>query len=251
MLANTGTSQIKWTRWLTAQQYEQAFWQRRAASIAAGTEGQLDWYDWKAHHLEERLASLPDPPQKSGRVLEIGSGPIGIVNGLDWGERYAVDPLETFYKQQPSLVSLRRPGATYLTGTGEQLPFGAGSISLVIIENVIDHTYAPARILNEIARVLHPSGHLYLMVNVHTGWGALLHDALAALRIDKGHPYTFTSRSLRQFLGRHDFTVLIEEVDDYGKARDANRRSAAVTDRIKGYTGLSEFQHAVICRKDA
>src|SRR5213078_2014678 len=57
MLARIGSSQIKRTRWFAAQEYEQAFWQRRATSIEDGTAGQLDWYDWKACRLEEHLAS--------------------------------------------------------------------------------------------------------------------------------------------------------------------------------------------------
>ena len=171
------------------------------------------------------------------------------MNALEWGERYAIDPLESFYSQQPNLVSLRRPGATYLTGTGERLPFGDASFALVIIENVIDHTYAPGTILQEMSRVLEPSGYLYLLVNVHTRWGAVLHDLLATLRIDRGHPYTFTSQSLRGFLTQHQFAILYEDVEDYGTVKRANRRSSGATDRVKGYTGLSEFQHAVICRK--
>jgi len=251
MLPSAGTSQIKWNRWLKAQEYEQGFWQKHARGMENGTVGQLDWYDWRARQLEQRLASLPDPRPKAGRVLEIGSGPIGIVNALDWGERYAIDPLERFYSQTPSLVRLRRPGATYLTGTGEQLPLEDGSCSLVIIENVIDHTYAPSKILQEISRVLEASGDLYLLVNVHTRWGAFLHNVLAALHIDKGHPYSFTSRALRRVLARHGFTILLEEIGDYEEARHADRQSTGLTDRIKGYTGLSEFSHAVFCRKMA
>jgi hypothetical protein len=37
---------------------------------------------------------------------------------------------------------------------------------------------------------------------------------------------------------------------DYGQVKGTNRRSARPIDRIKGYTGLSEFQHQVLCRKD-
>jgi SAM-dependent methyltransferase len=250
MLASPGTSQIRWSRWVSAQEYERAFWQKRATAIAAGREGQLDWYDWKARQLDARLTSLPDPLPRTGRVLEIGSGPVGIVNGLSWGERIAIDPLERFYREQPSLVHLRRPGTSYVHGTGEQLPVADESCALVIIENVIDHTYAPARILREIARVLEPRGCLYLLVNAHTRWGAMLHDALAALRIDRGHPYTFTPGTLRTFLETHGFAIQFEDIEPYARVRQANRRSANLTDRIKGHTGLSEFQHAVICRKD-
>lgn len=249
MVAISEQLRIKWTRWQKAQEYERGFWQRLGDSIEVGATGQLDWYRWRAARLEELLALAPGWTPTAGKVLEIGSGPIGIVNFLEWGERYAIDPLESFYRQQPSLVKLRTSGATYLAGSGERLPLDDGSCALVIIDNVIDHTYAPGKILEEISRVLEPSGRLYLSVNVHTGWGAFLHNLLAVLRIDKGHPYTFTSNTLRELLARGGFTTLLEQVADYSEARQADRRSRRATDRIKGYTGLSEFQHLVLCSK--
>ena len=249
MLMRFGEWHIGRTRWLNAQKYEQAFWERLGADIAAGAEKQLDWYHWRARRLEERLAGLPDVRTDNGKVLEIGCGPIGIINFLTSGERVAVDPLEHFYRRTPSLVSLRHPAVTYLTGTGEQLPVKTGSCSLVIIDNVIDHTQAPGRILDEIRRVLQPYGCLYLSVNVHTLWGAWLHRALAALQIDRGHPYTYTSASLRRLLSAHGFQAIGESIDSYAEARRADRSAPHLRARIKGYTGLSEFSHAVICRQ--
>ena len=250
MLARSGNLQIGTARWLKAQKYEQAFWQRLGDDIEAGTREQLDWYKWRAGQLE-RFLWTAGTVRSPGKVVEIGSGPIGIVNFLDWGELHAIDPLEDFYRQRSSLSALRKPGVRYLAGTGEQLPFDDRSCSLVIIDNVIDHTYAPGKILEEIRRVLDSDGRLYLSVNVHTWWGALLHSALAVLQIDKGHPYTFTSATLRRLLAAHGFACLLEHVDDYGPAREADRRSASLKARIKGYTGLSEFSHAVLCRSDA
>jgi SAM-dependent methyltransferase len=248
MLARSSDVRIGWSRWLKAQEYEQAFWQRLGDDIEAGTREHLDWYNWRARRLE-RFLSVAGVTRTGGKVLEVGSGPIGIVNFLEWGERYAVDPLEHFYRTKRSLVSLRHSSVTYLDGPGERLPFENGSCSLVIVDNVIDHTYAPGKILNEIYRVLRTDGHLYLAVNVHTRWGALLHALLAVLQIDKGHPYTFTSQTLCHQLEARQFVVLAEQIEDYWKAREADRHSASLRARIKGYTGLSEFSHAVLCRK--
>jgi ubiquinone/menaquinone biosynthesis C-methylase UbiE len=251
MVALTGRLRINRSRWVEAQGYESAFWQRLGERIEEGATPQLGWYKWRATRLKSLLSSSPTPAAVRGRVLEIGSGPIGIVNFLEVGERYAIDPLEGFYRQQASLVKLRDPGATYLEGSGEHLPFENGSVSLVIIDNVIDHTYAPDKILEEISRVLDAAGRMYLVVNVHTAWGALLHRLLAVLRIDRGHPYTFTSTTLRRFLAQHRFRIVLEEIEDYEQARQADRRSPRITDLIKGYTGLSEFQHLVLCSKCA
>jgi ubiquinone/menaquinone biosynthesis C-methylase UbiE len=148
-------------------------------------------------------------------------------------------------------VALRQLGVTYLDGAGERLPFEKETFSLVIIDNVIDHTYAPERILREIRRVLSQEGRLYLSVNVHTHWGAMLHTGLAALQIDRGHPFTFTSPSLRALLKANQFEVVLEQVGDYQSAKEADRVSLQLTSRIKSLTGLSEFSHSVICRKEA
>jgi SAM-dependent methyltransferase len=242
-------SGVSVTRWQQAQQYEQSFWQQLGDNIEAGTRDQLSWYKWRADQLEQRLREACDTLPANSRILEIGSGPIGIVNFLTWGERYAIDPLEHFYKTRPSLVAVRRSGVTYLDGTGERLPFDSAIFDLVIIDNVIDHTSAPAIVLHEISRVLKSNGYLYLSVNVHTRWGALLHDCLARLRIDKGHPHTFTSATLGRLLKAHGFTPRLEQIEDYGKTRKADRTSPRLTDRIKGFTGMSEFSHGVICRK--
>jgi SAM-dependent methyltransferase len=249
MFESTEKTGVAIDRWHEAQQYEQSFWKRLGDDIEAGTREHLDWYKWRAEQLDRRLSAafVPRPPQ--ARILEIGSGPIGIVNFLTWGERFAIDPLEHFYQKTPTLIALRNPGVTYLDGTGEQLPFDDGTFALVIIDNVIDHTSAPAAVLQQINRVLAADGHLYLSVNVHTRWGALLHECLAGLHIDKGHPHTFTSATLRRLLQMHGFIPHAEHVEDYNQVRRADRIAPRLTDRIKGYTGLSEYSHGIVCRK--
>jgi SAM-dependent methyltransferase len=242
-------AEIEPSRWQEAQSYERAFWHHVGDGIESGARPPLDWYGWRAGELTRMLEGAGVSHVQSGRVLEIGSGPIGIVNFLDGPERFALDPLEPFYRTRPSLVSLRRPGVTYLHGTGESLPFEAESCSLIILDNVIDHTYAPRGILDQIHRVLTPGGVLYLSVNVHTVWGAAIHGVLATLHIDKGHPFTYTASRLRRTLADASFTVVAERIDDYRTARQEDRRSPHLRDRIKGYTGLTEFCHAVLCRK--
>ena len=87
------------------------------------------------------------------------------------------------------------------------------------------------------------------MVNIHTPWGAVLHRLAATAYIDRGHPYTFTRNAIRAFLSRHEFGVLNEEVEDYYLARANDRRSARLIDKMKGYSGLSEYRYHAVCRR--
>ena len=68
-------------RWKAAQQYEQGYWRSVAAKIRKGATGQLNWYRTRAERLVQRLARLGFAHVTTGnaRVLEVGSGPIGLV----------------------------------------------------------------------------------------------------------------------------------------------------------------------------
>ena len=238
------------TRWHNAQQYEQRFWKKLASKIDADSRHQLDWYQWKASELEKRLAKYADGgPNMQGRVLEIGSGPIGIVSFLEWGQRYAIDPLEDFYKESPTLTTLRKPGVIYMNGTGEHLPYPESFFSLLIIDNVIDHTHSPEKVLQEINRVLENKGLLYMAVNVRTPWGTMIHKLLAALHVDKGHPHSFSKELIRGLVIANHFEIRTEEIDDYKKVKQKYCRSKRLKEKMKRYIGISEFEYRVICQK--
>ena len=237
-------------RWDIAQKYEKGYWQQIADRIAADAGNQLSWYNWKALDFEKKLSNVPCRfERKDCRILEVGSGPIGIVSHLRWGERYAIDPLQDFYKENPLLVTLRDRNVNYITGKGEEIPFPDGHFSIVIIDNVLDHVSAPGAVLREIHRVLADNGLLYIDLNIHTFWGYILHSLLARLNIDKGHPYSFTSNKIRDFLEDHQFDIQWESVNDYHEARKADRESSSLKAKMKGYSGLSEFIYSAVSSK--
>lgn len=242
--------EVKRTRWAKAQKYERKHWERLVQQIAEGSIKQLDWYKWKAKEMEKQLkVHLDQERKKSERILEIGSGPVGIISFLKYGERYAVDPLEDFYKTNAALCELRDSKVSYIKGTGECLPFDDDYFYLVIIDNVLDHVQNPRGVLDEIYRVLSSKGKLYLAVNVHTIWGGLLHSLLAWLKIDKGHPHTFTVGGIKGFIRERGFSILSEFNADYYDSRKRDRTSASFRDKMKGYSGLSDFIYSAVCVK--
>jgi SAM-dependent methyltransferase len=237
-------------RWRSAQKYETSYWERTANQIASGVTAQLDWYGWRAGELEKMLQSyLTKEKQYSARILEIGSVPVGIVSFLKWGVRYAIDPLEEFYSSNDTLSALRDPEVEYGKGIGEAVPFDDSYFSFVILDNVLDHVSNASKVLNEISRVLDRNGLMYISVNVHTRWGGLLHSILSKLRIDKGHPYTFTPGSIAEFLKHHKFSISSESVGNHVEARHQDKQSPSLKRKIKGYSGLSEFLYSAVCYK--
>jgi len=230
-------------RWQRAQQYERGYWASLASRIAAGSESQLDWYRWRAEQLVERLRTigLGQLTDGSARVVEVGSGPIGVVGFFPAAERVAIDPLEPYYAAQSTLVALRNPAVEYRAGSVEALPCESDQFDLAIIENCIDHVRDMHGGMRELKRVLRRRGALYLTVNCRTPWGFVVHRALSRLRIDAGHPHTFTPPRARAILNRHGFSIVDFAVGSYQAARREDLAASERRARIKGLIGVSEF----------
>jgi SAM-dependent methyltransferase len=238
-------------RWKRAQQYERGYWEGLANRIATGATSQLEWYRWRADQLMQKLRAHGVDPLAGpdSAAVEVGSGPIGLVPFLPASERVAVDPLEPFYGRNEVLTTLRSPNVQYREGVGERLPCESGSFDLAIIDNCIDHVQNPAAVRDEIARVLKPGGILFLTVNCRTAWGYLAHRVLSRLRLDPGHPHTFTPRRTRAFLERGAFEVVTYDFGEYAEARRADLESGERRARIKALLGVSEFLCNTVSRR--
>lgn len=237
-------------RWQVAQQYERTYWERRATQIATGASAQLGWYRWRAERLQERLRELGFTLGSDGatRIIEVGSGPVGVAAFMPGLERVLVDPLEAFYSANEVLRQVRPVDATYRQGQGEQLPAETGRFDLAIIENCIDHVQDPDAVIRELLRVLRPGGILYLTVNCRTRPGYVVHRILSSLRLDPGHPHTFTPRKLRRFLERHGLKVHSLEVDSYMDAKRKDLESKHRKSRMKAYLGISEYLASAVAQ---
>lgn len=237
-------------RWTKAQEYERSYWKKVAYKIASGEPERLGWYGWRVDQLETRIAQyLNQTWKQSAKVLEIGCGPVGMISSLKCAERYAIDPLDDFYRSDSRLSHLRDPAVSYRKGQGEELPFDNETFSLIVIENVLDHVQDPKRVLGEIHRTLKDDGLLYATVNVHTPWGAFMHAVLSTLLLDQGHPHTFTTKSMRNVLQQTRFDLVSEWNQEYSQAREKDRQSVSFKAKIKGYSGLSEFDYGSVCKK--
>jgi SAM-dependent methyltransferase len=238
------------TRWQKAQEYEKSYWRGVAKRIAEGAGSKLTWYRNNAEKYKKLIVPhLAIPEKDVGLVVEVGSGPIGIATFLDLGRRCAVDPLADFYAEFEALSHLRDPAVRYLATPGEELPFKDGEADVVVIENVLDHTRRPDLVMNEIRRVLKTDGVLFFKVNIRTPKGTAVHRVLSKLNIDKGHPHSYSRKSIRRTLESHGFDVRFEHVDDYATSRKADLASDRLKDRAKAWLGISEFWYTAVCRK--
>ena len=239
-------------RWKQAQSYEKAHWEEVSDHIQKDGRRGLTWYKWRAENLLRNIQkAFPDstPEFTDASVLEVGSGPVGCISQLQARERVALDPLCDFFSTKPSLVEHRSPDVVYKNAQGEELPFDDGHFDMVVIENVIDHVENANGVMQQINRVLKPDGVLYLTVNLHPAWGYFLHEVVSKLRIDKGHPHTFTIPKIRSFLNRHGFQIFFDEWEDYKKCKADEWKSDSTRSKLKAVSGLSEFLFTSVSRK--
>lgn len=233
-------------RWYEAQNYEKIHWRRVVQRLSIG--GSIfDWYDWKVEYIIDTME--PYLNLSRAKILEIGSGPVGIVSFIEGAAKFAVDPLENFYRTHYSLIELRDKETRYLGGMGEALPFRNQLFDFIIVDNVIDHCQNPDLVLTEINRVLRPGGFLYLMVNVHTHLGYLVRLFMESLEIDRGHPFSFSVGKIKRFLGEKGFSILSEDIEDYRSAKKKNISSKKVRRIAKGLMGAAEFEYKTVCKK--
>lgn len=186
-------------RWRAAQEYEKNWW--------SGYNRAPEFYT----AFSELVTELTGPYLELGestRILEVGSGAAGSVTAIDYGRKFAVDPLELFFREQKHFRQVRDPGVIYLSAKGEELPFEESEFELVIMDNVLDHCESPEKVFSEIVRVLAPGGVFFLRQNVYHGWGRLLRNCLETLSIDKGHPHTFGESKLTEISERFGLRIV-------------------------------------------
>lgn len=239
-------------RWRNAQRYEQGYWEQVANEVEAEGQGRLGSYEWRCDQLIRLLAEagVPEVGDGSARVLEVGSGPVGVIGFFPASERVAVDPLEEFYSSRPLLVASRNPDVSYRTGAGEALPVEDGWYDMAIIENCIDHVMDMDAVMRGIRRALRPGGYLYLTVNARCRPGYYVHRLLSRLQIDPGHPHTFTLSRVHSFLRSECFDVLRLERGSFARAWLDDLQGPNLKKRMKALLGVSEYLVSVIAQAD-
>lgn len=238
-------------RWKKAQEYEESFWRSIAEEIAEDSLDRIGFYEWRAGEFRKLLEGLgrEDVLDGTHRIMEVGSGPVGIIGYLDGRDRIAVDPLNRFYSSDPNLTRLRSPEVEYLDSPGESLPVEGESYDLVIMENCIDHTADPDRVLQEISRVLAPGGVLYITVNARSRPGYWVHRLLAKLELDPGHPHTFTEARFLSFLTGGGFGIMHYDATSWWEAWHRDLTVGGWRARTKGIMAVSEHLLSAVAEK--
>lgn len=232
-------SNRKFTSWLERKRYERGIRAR---------ERQLEYQEKKSRKLQGRdmellvgtVAHAALVKKKievirkitpGAKILEVGAGAHGIVFGFGHPGAIGIDPLAADYHRLFPKIQGQESVFT-AAAIGEELPFADSTFDLVLSDNVIDHAEKPLTILDEIARVIKPSGLFYFTVNVHHPLYQLAsnaHGAWNALGIKielsafADHTIHFTEKSIWAAFEKLPFRI-IESGSTVHQVRESQRR---------------------------
>lgn len=112
------------------------------------------------------------------RMLEVGAG-VGLgvavarrrfgieATGVEPGAAEYGGTLEVAHD---ILARAGLPREAVVEGVGEALPFPDASFDVVVSSNVLEHVGDPQKVLDEMARVVRPGGHLVVVVPNYGSW---------------------------------------------------------------------------------
>lgn len=214
-------------RWKLAQTYEKNWWEKNKSLVT------LDYHEACADEI--RIYSKQYKFNlEAAYILEIGSGAIGHLACIkESNNRYAIDPLDSFYASIDDFKNLRDAKVNYITGKGEELPFPDSMFDFVIIDNVLDHCDNPNKVMNELKRVTKPAGYIYFKQNTYHFYGKMIRGIMEFFKVDKGHPYTYTKNQLRKIVSANHLVILESQRSGYFKTWKKEFFSNKIMDKIK------------------
>lgn len=163
--------------------------------------------------------------------------------------RYAIDPLESYYSSVPEFTSLRDELVKYSEAKGESLPFADNEFDLIILDNVLDHCESPSDVLSEIIRVLKRGGLIYFRQNTYNYYGKFMRSLMELIKIDKGHPFTFTKTDLRKLFEKNRLVKLSTDRVGYFPTWKNELMSSALKDKIKAFLFITRDKVTYLLRK--
>ncbi|MDD5195049.1 MAG: class I SAM-dependent methyltransferase [Candidatus Omnitrophica bacterium] len=141
-------------------------------------------------------------------VIDVGSGPTCLARFFESCHKTYVDPLMDFYQEYYREKLPQTPGSVFIKSMAEKMPFAPQTFDAALCYNMLDHTFNPQEIINEISRILKPQGYLLLGIYTHGPILKFIRSFGEKLVIfkEKPHPYSFTIANVIKML-KGDFTI--------------------------------------------
>lgn len=118
------------------------------------------------------------------------------------------------------------------------------------MDNVLDHCEDPAKVITQIKRVTKPGAIIYFRQNTYHAWGKFIRTVIELLKIDKGHPFSFTKSELKKSFSHHKLEILYYKESGYMKTWLKEIKSKRIYDKIKAIIFATRDKTTFILRKN-
>ncbi|MBU2579806.1 class I SAM-dependent methyltransferase [Candidatus Parcubacteria bacterium] len=102
---------------------------------------------------------------KNKIVVDIGPGPMGLLEASNAKIKIAIDPIAQEYQKHNLL--LKDSDVVYINLPAEKIPLLDGYADVVISRNSLDHVSDPIKVVKEIYRILRTNGYFVLNVDIN------------------------------------------------------------------------------------
>jgi ubiquinone/menaquinone biosynthesis C-methylase UbiE len=166
--------------------------------------------------------------------LDVGCGPSGIIFQIENAKpKVGLEPRDM---QDFTLEIERYAKSIIIRGVGEELPFQSNAFDLVLSFNSLDHCRDPAKVIQEIYRVLKDNGELLIWLYTLRNEYKILQPLLNAL--DSPHPYHITASEILALLVHNLFHI---------KSKNYDKGTNLPNDTLKKIIGNRMMSTAWIC----
>lgn len=171
-------------RWNLAQIGEKAFWENHLKQDMTDDI----WLSFVLSFFDINVGS--DFGQET--IVDVGSGPIGILSKLKSKSKIAVDPID---------IQSVDTSITRIKAMGENTGLNGGIADRVFLYNVLQHVCDTEAVLNEIERITKDGGTIHILeqLNVPT---------------DNEHLHSLKETLFDEWVSKHEFIILRRQVDN-------------------------------------
>jgi len=177
-------------RWDRAQEYEKQWWIKN--------KPQTFDYTIPAAFAGYKIQQFGNY-NNSTKILQIGCGPIDLINFLNLGKKYAIDPLINYYRERGLI--LENNDINYYNVRAEEMEFKDNFFDVIICNNTIDHMQNPKKAINNMEKKLKKNGILLSSTYVirENLYPLIKFISKTEINTFKGHPHLFTEKTLMDF----------------------------------------------------
>jgi len=185
---------ISRTRWQASQGKTLARWKKMSPNVDRELQEQT---------LLPILHRCAEQYDEDALLLEIGCGPICLIQHLPQKNKVYLDPLiDDFRRQFPGML----PEGEFIATTAERIKKPAESFDMIVCLNTISFSLNPELIMHEMERLLKPEGTLVVDMRTHSNLEARLHylaEQFFPYFCTKTRPYYYSLKGIRSTLSRH------------------------------------------------